>query len=346
MPHIHPGRIYVIEIRAQLGDNEESDPLQESYETPPDSPSNLTAVASSDTTAKLKWLNPASLVKKYQLEYKSESESKWKIVESEPVTDEREWGKQIRRNENLKELDNLKPGEEYLVRLTGVIRGDGNKTTPSVETSFFTDIDRIRDFDADEIGSDFFNLKWRRPRADVTHYMLYVDSVGEKDYNGKHIKIEATVSPGTEQKYKLRDLKPASRYTLELTPYFETRSCAVENEHPRCSSGQEYFNTNLEKPEKLNVEILTPNYAVITWAPVASATHYAVTVVKENSTHSRSSDIFPSTSGIPSTPICKRFVAQEDDKLCFETRLEHSNKYTFRIQGIIKNLIKIHSFFS
>ena len=88
LPHIHPGRVYVIEIRALLSDNEESDPLRESYETPPDAPVNLTAIASSDTTAQLKWLNPAALVKKYQLEYKRGNDVSWNTVEAAPVADD------------------------------------------------------------------------------------------------------------------------------------------------------------------------------------------------------------------------------------------------------------------
>ena len=88
LPHIHPGRVYVIEIRALLSDNEESDPLRDSYETPPDAPVNLTAIASSDTTAQLKWLNPAALVKKYQLDYKRGNDVSWNTVEAVPVADD------------------------------------------------------------------------------------------------------------------------------------------------------------------------------------------------------------------------------------------------------------------
>ena len=238
----------------------------------------------------------------------------------------------------MKELDNLEPGAEYYVRLTGIIKGKGNKKTPSVETSFFTDIDTIREFDAVEIDSEELKLTWRRPFAEVTHYTLYVASIGENDNHGKYNKIDAVASPGGTETYKLGNLKPASRYTLELTPFFETRSCLIENDRPRCSSGTKYFNTKLEKPAKLDIEILTPNYVVITWPYVPAATHYTVTVAKQNGTHPRSADVYPSHEY---TGICKRFAKSTTtgpDRLCYEGRIDESIKYTFRVQGTVRNI--------
>ena len=146
---------------------------------------------------------------------------------------------------------------------------------------------------------------------------------------------------GAVEHYILEGLQPAQRYVLRITPFMEDKSCKVEptENRPICSSNELTVHTQISAPENLKIEIITPNYAVLTWTPVEDATRYEVRLGEQGSGQTdlgviSDTSIHANWDSGPNK-MCNKYKSEQDDIICFETnQIEPGIQYTFRVQAL------------
>ena len=140
--------------------------------------------------------------------------------------------------------------------------------TPAATIEFQTDLDVILDFNVpkDGVETDSIEVRWRRPVANLTHYLLEVEDASQDAYNQKGpVEIEKTATS-----YTVENLDPATKYRIILKPYKGSVTCE------KCFGITKPVRTKIPEPQNVKFEVLTPNYIALTWDSVASASYYVV----------------------------------------------------------------------
>ena len=278
IPFILPGRRYTISLQAiyrkydDADSRRYSDVLNGTFITKPDKPMEL-EVTVRDRMAMIRWKNPDAPVQDYTIELNSippNPSKRKRIPDIMAAFDEvNEYGLAKDKTHNEYNLENLEPGQHYMVEIVGIIRNphtiDEDIETPPSVAEFYTKLDPIENFTATKITTNSISLSWTRPVATITHYDLSVRDLKDKTPQLlKEIKRDET-------EYTLNNLQPGRRYTMTLKPYQGTRTS--EN----CFA-EETAMTMIPPTENVKFEVFTPNYVAITWDSVASATYYTVSI--------------------------------------------------------------------
>uniref|UniRef100_A0A672H8J6 Tenascin C n=1 Tax=Salarias fasciatus TaxID=181472 RepID=A0A672H8J6_SALFA len=190
LPNLTPGVTYEVTVVAIKG-SRESEPGSDSVTTALDKPRGLTAVNITDTEALLLWQPAIATVDGYVITYSADTGAS--VMEH------------VSGNVVEYEMSSLAPATHYTVKVYAV--RDLAKSAATT-TEFTTDVDAPQHLTASNIQTENAMLTWRRPRADITGYILTYES-------SSGLTREVVLSP-TAVSYNMAQLSASTEYSVRL----------------------------------------------------------------------------------------------------------------------------------
>ncbi|XP_037548160.1 tenascin [Nematolebias whitei] len=192
---LRPDTKYYVAIISRLGDAS-SDPVNTTFTTALDAPKGLQAVAQTDDSITLEWINSQADAKNYRVKYS-------------PISGTAHGEEVFPRGPGYTTqgtIMGLKPGTEYGIGVTAV--KNERESLPATANAA-TDLDPPRGFEKVKSTETSLTLTWQKPQAKVGRYRLVYTS---RDGQAKEVEI-----PVTETTYVLSSLTPGMNYTFNLT---------------------------------------------------------------------------------------------------------------------------------
>ncbi|CAN9512792.1 unnamed protein product [Ophioblennius macclurei] len=190
LPNLTPGVTYEVTVVAVKG-SRESEPGSDSVTTALDKPRGLMAVNITDTEALLLWQPAIATVDGYVITYLADTGAS--VMEH------------VSGNVVEYEMSSLAPVTHYTVKVYAV--RDLAKSAATT-TEFTTDVDAPQHLTASNIQTENAMLTWRRPRADITGYILTYESASG-------LTREVVLSP-TAMSYNMAQLSASTEYSVKL----------------------------------------------------------------------------------------------------------------------------------
>uniref|UniRef100_A0A4W6CVZ5 Tenascin Ca n=1 Tax=Lates calcarifer TaxID=8187 RepID=A0A4W6CVZ5_LATCA len=192
---LRPDTEYTVSLVSRSGDLS-SDPVTTTFTTALDAPKNLQAMSQTDNSITLQWTNSQADVGSYRVKYSPIS----------GATHGEEVFPQGPGDTTQATITGLKPGMEYGIGVTAV---KNERESLPATTNAATDIDPPRGFEVTESTETSLTLKWQKPQAKVSGYMLVYVS-------GDSQLVEVEI-PATATSYVVSNLTPGMSYNLILT---------------------------------------------------------------------------------------------------------------------------------
>ncbi|XP_018549767.1 tenascin isoform X3 [Lates calcarifer] len=236
---LRPDTEYTVSLVSRSGDLS-SDPVTTTFTTALDAPKNLQAMSQTDNSITLQWTNSQADVGSYRVKYSPIS----------GATHGEEVFPQGPGDTTQATITGLKPGMEYGIGVTAV---KNERESLPATTNAATDIDPPRGFEVTESTETSLTLKWQKPQAKVSGYMLVYVS-------GDSQLVEVEI-PATATSYVVSNLTPGMSYNLILT---------AERGHKRSTPVTLPASTEELKPKVVNLTIsdITWDGFTASWSPM------------------------------------------------------------------------------
>ncbi|XP_036394601.1 tenascin-like [Megalops cyprinoides] len=197
---LSPGSSYEVSVVSVLG-LEESDPITGLVITVPDPPTDLRAVNVTDNKVLLRWRPALATVDRYIIVYGSKTgESQLSISDFK-----------VSGNAVEQQLKGLLSGTLYTVTVTSQLdsqQSAGTTTTFTTAGAGGSKGEGPQELTVSQVTPRSAVISWRLPRTVVTGYKLTYYRAGQER---KEVVLASTVT-----KFKLADLHPSSRYTVQV----------------------------------------------------------------------------------------------------------------------------------
>ncbi|XP_068508852.1 tenascin isoform X3 [Syngnathus scovelli] len=192
---LKPDTEYTVSLVAH-SKNVSSEPATVTFTTALDAPRELLAVLQTENSITLTWRNNQADVDNYRVKYS-------------PLSGAAHSEEMFPRGPGLSTtatITGLKPGTEYGIGVTSV-KNERESLPTTINAA--TDLDPPQGLEQAESTETSIRIRWKKPHAKVSRYRLvYVSRDGQ---------VEEAEIPASETTFVLRDLTPATSYTVTLT---------------------------------------------------------------------------------------------------------------------------------
>ncbi|XP_055498026.1 tenascin-R [Leucoraja erinacea] len=243
---LRPGEDYTVNLVA-LKEQMRSLPATATVSTLIDGPTRITIREVADTFAFVEWMPPKAYIDHILLSYGLTSGThNMSMLRLQPTLTQYS-------------LQNLRPGTQYQVSVTGV--QEHRQSQPAIAV-FTTEIDAPKNLRVVAQGFSKLDLEWDTSQADIDKYRVVYSTLA----GGQYHEMIVPKSTGPSSKITLTDLLPSTEYGIGISAVKETKQSVPITMNTR---------TALDPPQDISFSNISPDSVTITWRkPSAAFDHY------------------------------------------------------------------------